>query len=712
MNASHEIYAPGQGKGRALERVGSYPVGHSDRLDLSDSVSFFRKRLGLIGLVTLAALIIGAAVSFLSDKEYDASSVVSMVSPPNETATTGETATAGPQPNNAYVDTQIEIIESREMAQRVASALGLLSGQDVAGQNRVVDRLQRNVDVERSGESFALKINVRADTGEGAAERANAYANQFTNWELDASKDRTQDSIETISSRLAELRQQAQSDTAALQQYRIANNLLSTSGSSLTEQEISSYNQAVTSARAEAAEDEARLQTALSQLRSGSSGDDVGEALGSSVVSSLRQREADLTGQVAALSSRYGANHPELIRAKDQLSDVRGQIQAEIERVISNLRAKRNVSQQRLASLNGSLASAKGQLSQNNSAMVGLDELQRNADVSQGLYETYLNSYKQLVAREGTERPNAQVLTLAQAPSLPSSPNIPMNMVLALIIGLGAGIAAAFLAETLFSGVATADDIRQKTNLPFLGSVPLLGSVSKGSANEVRAITSEPRGAFAESFRSLRASIEQTVFGPTDVLAITSALPREGKTITSTCLAQTIAIGGETVVLIDCDHIRSGVTKLLSLDPEHPGLFQLLDKSRNLDEVMISDASGLNVIPMGFAPQNAESLLDNGAFEALLNQLKLNYDQIVLDLPPVLPVAAARIIASYADATIMTVRWRKTAGPALQSAVGMMENHAINLGGVAMTQVDYRKKSLFGANDPVFYFGDYRSYYT
>src|SRR5690606_40052534 len=128
-------------------------------------------------------------------------------------------------------------------------------------------------------------------------------------------------------------------------------------------------------------------------------GDDVGEALGSSVVSSLRQQEATLAGEVASLSSRYGANHPELIRAREQLDDVRGQIQAEIERVISNLRAKRNVSQQRLASLSGSLAQARGQLSQNNAAMVGLDELQRNAEVSQGLYETYLNSYKQLVAR-------------------------------------------------------------------------------------------------------------------------------------------------------------------------------------------------------------------------------------------------------------------------------------------------------------------------
>ena len=120
-------------------------------------------------------------------------------------------------------------------------------------------------------------------------------------------------------------------------------------------------------------------------------------------------------------------------------------IQAEISRVISNLRAKVAVSEQRLGSLTSSLGGAQSRLEASNAAMVGLDELERKALASQGLYEAYLNSYKQLVASEGIRTPNARVLTLADAPSTPSSPNVSMIMALSVVIGFGAGLIAAFV---------------------------------------------------------------------------------------------------------------------------------------------------------------------------------------------------------------------------------------------------------------------------
>lgn len=710
MNNSRHIVSTSPG--RALAEIGETPLAPVDRIDLSGSVSFFRRRLWLIVSIIALALVAGAAISAMQTRTYTATAVVSLRPPPEAQAGASGVVATAPPANNAYVDTQVEIIRSREMAEQVASGLALLTGRTPREQRGIVDELQGNVSAERSGESYALTIRYNGGSGTEAAERANEYARQFAGWELRLIRQQNQQSSEAIQQRLNELREQAQQDTAALQHYRIANNLLSTSGSSLTEQEISSYNQEVTRARAEAAEDQARLNTALNQLRSGSSGDDVGEALGSSVIASLRAQEAEVGAEVASLSSRYGDNHPALIRARSELQEIHGQINAEIGRVVSNLRARQAVSQQRLASLTGSLSQAQATLSQNNAAMIGLDELERKAQVSQGLYESYLNTYQQLVASEGTEQSNARILSLAQAPLLPSSPNIPMNMLLALCIGLGAGLVTAFLAETFFKGITGAEEVESKLRERYLGSIPLLASVSQTQRREVTAIGKEPRSAFAEAFRALRTSVEQSTHGPAQVLAITSALPKEGKTVTAVCLAQTYAMSGARTVLVDCDEARHGVSRMLQVQKGHPGLLEVMKDESTLDDALVNSEAGLSVLPINKAQDPSEALVSGDELDGVIAELRQRFDRIILDLPPILPVAAARNVAAKADVTVVLVRWRQTAAAAATSALHQMPADRINIAGVVLTQVDMRRRSLFGRQDPSFYYREYREYYA
>jgi capsular exopolysaccharide synthesis family protein len=685
----------------------------SDRVDLGGSLSFFRRRSGLIIMVTCASLLIGALLTFSKPAIYTAKATVSLQAPPEErsnAATAGKQA--GPSPSSPYIDTQVEILESRELATRVAAALGEFEGKSTAEQAAIVTDYQSSVSAERSGESYALQITFDASDGQSAAKAANMYAQQFTLWEMLSARERNKDVTKIVASRLQELRQQAHADTEALQRYRIANGLLSTSGASLTEQEISSYNQEVTKARADAAEAEARLSTALNQLRSGSSGDDVGEALGSGVIGGLRSREAQISGEVASLGSRYGVNHPQLTRANSELNEVRGNIQQEIARIISNLKAQRDVAGQRLASLTSSLGSARTNLAQNNAAMVGLDELERAAQASQVLYETYLNSYKQLAAEDGTERANAGVLSLAQVPRLPSSPNIPMNMVLALVIGLGAGLGAAYLAEALFKGITTAEEVEFGLRQRYLGSIPLLASVSKKAIREVPAITREPRSAFAESFRSLRTSIEQGVYGPAQVIAIASALPKEGKTTVSSCLAQTLAVGGHSTILIDCDLRGRGVSRLLRLSGDHPGLIEVLDGTVPLADAVVQGESGLSVLALKPSDVEPEMLLTGELFAQLIQKLREHFQYVILDLPPVLPIAAGRTIAGLADAAVLVVRWRKTNEGAVRSALSLLPRERVNLVGVTINQVDMRRRRLFGHTDPAYFYRQYKEYYA
>ena len=709
MNKSSPIISAGNLN--ALAEIGETPLAKVDRIDLGDNVMFFRRRLGLIAAIVALALVIGAVISLTATKTYTASSVVSLEQNGDDAGDGVANPAAAPAPSSAFVDTQVEIIASREMAERVAQAVGRLDGVDPETRRDVIDEFQSSVSAERSGESFALMISYEGYTGEQAARYVNEYARQFADWDLRAARERNSDAVQTIETRLAELRSEAQADTAALQRYRIANNLLSTSGTSLTEQEISSYNQEVTSARAQAAEDSARLRTALAQLRSGSSGDDVGEALGSTVIASLRAREAEIGGEVANMASRYGPNHPQLRRARGELSEIRGQIDSEIKRVVSNLRAKESVSSQRLASLTGSLASARSNLSQNNAAMVGLDELERNAEVSQGLYETYLNRYKQLVAGEGTERANARILTLAEVPYLPSSPNIPMNMLFALAIGLGAGLCAAFIAENFFKGVSSPDDV-EKAFGPYLGAIPLISSATDAREMSLETIQNEPRSAFAESFRAIRTSIDQQGFGPSQIIAITSALPKEGKSVTALGFAQTLAKLENRTVLIDCDEARRGLSSFLDLQDDQSDLIQVLRGERTLEEALLPVGNGLFILPVRRSKEPVGELLAGQAMGDLLAALREDFDHVVMDLPPVLPVAISRSLAARADATLMVVKWRKTATSAVRSALRQMPPDRINVAGMVLTQIDLKRRALFTHSDPAYYYREYRGYYS
>lgn len=711
MSDSRHLIAPASNK-IAVPSRGNYLPATSDRLDLSGSISFFQRRFKLIVIVICLSVMAGLAISLLSEKTYTAKATVMLTNEANAAVRNPGTSDGRAIISSELVDTQVEIITSREMVERVAKANGLDKGLTAGQRRALITDMRENLSAERAGKSFALAIMFEAPDGQLAAETVNEFAKQYSEWELLDDQERNTQARKLIQSRLVELRTQANADTKQLQQYRIANNLLSTSGTSLTEQEISTYNQEVTRARAEAAEADARLRTALAQLRSGSNGDDVGEALGSSVISSLRLQEAQNAAEVANLGARYGANHPQLIRAQSQLGEVKSQIQAEINRVISNLRAKRDVSAQRLGSLTGSLAIARGKLSQNNAAMVGLSELERSAEASKGIYESYLSRYKELLAAEGSERPNARILTLANAPTLPTSPNLPLNLALSLAIGLGLGILAAYVVESIFHGITTPDEIEGGLGERYLASIPLLKSVETKIPHAVSAIQQSPHSAFAESFRTLGTSIEQAFVGDEQVIAITSALPDEGKTVTSCCLSYVLAQSGKRTMLIDCDTRRSGISRLLDMQSHENSLTEILNGTKKLNLDRLDDDRIFCVLPLNPSDIDSDHLLMGPAFTNLLEQLRTRFDRIILDLPPILPIASTPVLASRADVVVVMAHWRKTSIHALRTALKRMPPDKVNLVGVALNQVDLRRKAFFDREDPAFYYKKYSEYYS
>ena len=724
--------------------------GAAGQLDLRRLFTTFRRRLRLFAAVALVVFISVVVVTLQTPPRYTATANV-LLDTRKERVSDVQEVLSGLPADSATVDTEVEVLKSRQLAERVTKALDLESDPEfnprlekptglkaligglgslvgakppsevalnsLAAQKaheKVVDNVLKGLTVKRSGLTFVINLSYQSRVPQKSAMIANKFAELYLLEQLEAKFDATQQATKWLNSRLEELRGQVLQDEAAVQQYKIANNLLSAAGTSLTEQEISSYNQSLAQARAQVAEDNARLATARAQLAHGSNGGDVGEALDSPVIQQLRAQRATVSGQVADLAGRYGERHPEMLKAKRQLSDIDAQIQQEIQRIVSNLQAKAQVSQQRASAISGSLGGARGTLATNNKALVRLNELERNAEASRTLYESYLNRFKETSTQQGIEQSDARVVSKAKIPVSQSAPNVSLNIILGLLLALGAGVGAVVLAELLDAGLATAEDVERRLEAAYLGAIPLLNSVAEEKAGApIDYVVEKPLSSFAESFRSLRTSISYSRLGdPVRVVAITSALPGEGKTTTSVCLARSAAVQGLKTIIVDCDLRRRTVNRLLNSEPTI-GLLEVLSGEARLDQAIITDeASGAAFLPLaktGFTPRDVFGTV---AMDNLIAELRNRYELVILDTAPLLPIADTRVLAPKADVVVFLARWRKTPQHAVEAAFRLLAGTGAHLGGVALTQMDMKQQSKYGYGDPGYYYAEYKKYYV
>ncbi|HWU81300.1 MAG TPA: polysaccharide biosynthesis tyrosine autokinase, partial [Caulobacter sp.] len=584
-------------------------------------------------------------------------------------------------------------------------------------QERIVDNLLEGLKVRRAGLTYLISIEYTHQDPRRASELANAFANLYLTEQLEAKFDATQKANEWLDTRVGELRDQVQQADAAVQQYKIANNLLSAEGATLTEQEISGLNQQLALSRASQAETDARLNIARQQLARGSTGEDVGESLNSPVVQQLRKQRSEKSAQVADLSGRYGDRHPELLKAKRELADIDTQIQAEIRRIISNLEAQAQVARQRTGSVASSVSASKGTLAGNNRASIGLSELERKAQSVKTLYETLLARFKQTTTSDGIEQADARVVSPAKIPTGPSYPKPSLNLALGLVLALGAGAAAIVLAEILMAGLFTEDEVERRLGLPYLGAVPTLGTTVDDS-KVLKGLTppdyllAKPLSSFAESLRKLRASILFSKVGePVKVIAVTSSLPGEGKTTTTFSLARTLATSGAKVIVVDCDLRQSAISQFLK-EPAPVGLLEVLNGVCTLDQALIDDESGAHILPLAKTAYTPRDVLGSSAMHRLLAELRNRYEIVLLDTAPLLAIADTRILAPHADAVVMLVRWKKTPVKAVQSALTLLQGTRAFIAGVALTQMDLKAQSRYGYGDSYYYYANYRKYYA
>ncbi len=709
-------------------------VDRAALIDLHRIFGIIRRRWMVIAASVLAAIVLATIAYLTAEPRYMATAQVAL-DRSREKVINVDAITPTVDPDSAAVDTEVQILRSPELIGRVVDKLHLErdpnfnkaledqpappAGQpDLIGRQRAIGTILGNLLVKRDGLSYAISVTFEGDEAVQTAKVTNAIIEEYVAGQTGVKTEATARARTFLEQRLQQLRVQVLAAERAVANYRASHNLFAlSSASTVTQEEMSNLSTQLAQAQAENAAAQARLSTARAQLARGRSGEELGESLDSPVVSALRSQRAQAAREVAALEKRYGALHPELVRARGELASTDEQIKAEVGRVVANVSNQATIAAQRAASLSGSIAAARGRLAGDNEASVRLNELERNAESSRTLYQAFLDRYRQTVAQAGLERSDSYVVSKARVPGGPSSPKALMYAAMAIVGGLGVAALLVLLLQLLERGLETGEAVEQALGLPTLASIPdarTLPAYRKGGlpAPPAELLLKRPQSVFAEAFRTLRTSIQFAQSGsPMRVVAITSSVPGEGKTTTAMALARAAASAGSRVLLIDCDARRRAFSRQFA-EQVKVGLDEVIDGNATLDEAIIKDTlTNADLLPQR---SNADgiSLSDTTRFADLLESLREHYDLILLDTPPVLPVDEARVLASMADGVVFLVRWRNTPAKAAGIALRQLHDVQANVLGVAMTLIDMRDHARSGFGDASYYLREYSSYYA
>lgn len=708
----------------------------ADRLDLRFLLSIFRRRFRLFVTIVGTAVLIAFLFTLKQPKLYQATVDVVMNKFSGEIVPDSSEVQSESPKRSEEVDTELKIIKSQEMAAQVIDRLKLVQDREfvdtiIGGsgitasikdslgikppalpadnvKRRLADAMLGSLKADRMETAYAIRITYTNPDPKRSAQIANAFAASYSESAVRTKRAENEKTLALLRTRIEELRSQAQSDFGAVQNFRVRNNLLSAQATQLAEQEAAAYGQQLATARAAAAADRGRANNA--------SGAGAAAAVNSPVIQSLRAQRATISVRIADLSGRYLDDHPDLVTARREMADIDGQISTEIDRVKSGVNSgyasSASATSQQVGSLQGNLSSARAALAANNIALVGLDDLNRKAQASQTLYESYLSRYREVLAQSGTERPEARLLSSAKVPERPSSPNMILNLALGFVIGTLLGAGSAIAVETSYSGLTTGDEVEGRLGIRYLGGIPSLVSVDVEGNDPAQSFITDPGSAYAESVRGLLASVRQSNKARSHVIAVTSALPGEGKTSLAASITRAAALAGEAVIVIDCDLVRCTLSKRFNANISRPGLREMIHGEAKLGDAMFKDPdSNAMILPITNSFSDSERLLEQGNFHKLIAVLREHFSLIVLDLAPILPVAETREITSLVDNVIISTLWRKTSDTAVRAALKLLPLHIIEDIGITLNRIDMKKQVKFGDGDAAFYYDKYKNYY-
>jgi capsular exopolysaccharide synthesis family protein len=335
--------------------------------------------------------------------------------------------------------------------------------------------------------------------------------------------------------------------------------------------------------------------------------------------------------------------------------------------------------------------------------------LQRNLNRSQALYDLIFNRLQEVDISAGIQMDSVRILERAIAPGGPLNPRNLQSLFMAALIGLALGIGLIFLLEFMDDSIRYPEEVVRTLGTAYLGLVPT-AHWKKEEDSSYWIGNVDASSGFAEAYRNVRSSLLLNPSGrPFKTVAVTSAVPKEGKTTTSANLATSFAQTGHKVLLVDADLHRGEIHRFFGLQAGR-GLAEILVGHSSIDQVVQhTSVEGLDMIGTGAFPDNPAELFLRREMKEFLAEASEKYDLVILDAPPVLAVSESAVIASQMDGTLLVVWSGRTSRKLLHAAVRQLLSRGANLMGCVLNNLDLAATGNYGASSYYHYYGyDYR----
>ena len=568
--------------------------------------------------------------------------------------------------------------------------------------------------ITQLGDSYVISINFSSTDPDKAARIVNTLAELYVDGQREDKLEATRETAAWLTDRVVGLRREVLKSEGEVEQYRAANKMVNGQRMSLGEQELANLNLQLLSARAERAEQEARLRRVREVRDSGGSYESLGEVMSSPVIVKLREQEADLLREEAQRSREYGPRHPimrELVAEKEKLI---AKTEIEVGNIVANLANEVAVARTKEQVIAEALDDAKKRSAVTSQAAIQLREFEREAEANRNLYQTFLLRLKQTEEQLNVIRADAKVVSSADIPQAPSFPKPKLMIAFGFTASVMMGTFLAFLRDHLDSVFHTGGQLHEELGVATFGLVPSI-RCSKRLPKPHCYLLEKPLSAYADAIRSVRKSMElsRPSGRSSQVVLVTSSLPDEGKTTLTLSLGASAARSGRRVVVVDLDLRHPSIAREIGQAIPGPGLVECLTGDATIDEIIniAKLQSNLHFIPIKEMTASPVDLLEAGAMTALLAQLRTRYDDIFMDGPPAL-VTDTRAAALLADTILYAVQWGKTKAGVAAHGLELLGESRFSVIGLVMTQVDLKRHAKYGYNDVAAYYQNSKKYYV
>ena len=711
----------------------------AEEIQLRDYLDVILRRKWLIATVLALVFLSTLIFTLAATRIYEASAVIE-VSQENPNVTSFQEIMGSEIQAREFYETQVELLGSRAIIDRLIDKLdlashpvikkvvfgegragilwtirralksmaGLFRGQrqdavtdDIAAQQQIAEYLSENLTVTPSRKSMLISVAFRSPDRRFSQLVVNNLIEDYINWKMELKVEASGIARDFLMMQMDRAKINLEKAEERLNAFAKHAGIVSLDAKiNSIYRHLEELNSAFAMAEADMIAKEASYSQALKEGHS-----NLPQVLASDLIASLKNRYAELSASYEELKTTFHDDYPRVQTLKARMDNIADLIKSHEEGIFLSIANEYESAKEVVSSMQKRIELQKEAVLDLNDRATQYSIMEREVETNKAIYQSLLQRAKEIESMAGVTASNIQIVNRAALPLLAVKPNVKLNLLLSIVLGLLGGMGCAFLAEYFSDTLTHPGEITDRFNIPLLGTIPQARPDKHGLEN---AFLRHPRSAFSEAIRSARVSVQLSGSGKrSKCFLITSTLPSEGKTTLAINLALSFAAAGEKTVIIDVDLRKPRLHQVFNLTQRvnGDGITSFLAGVTSQIEIFNDRGKRLSIIPSGPVPPNPAELLASKRFQNLLKKLTDSYDRIILDGPPHIGFADTLILSKQVGGIVLV----SSIGESSREAIGQFKKSISNVNGIILgcvvNKMDFNRNYGYSG-----YYKAYQSY--